>query len=557
MHRRDVLRLMGGAGAAGAVAWGTAGCVPAVPAGGPGPPVPPPDPLDLLWPPDERRRIVNVAPRNPASPPTLSSPGSRSVLVVGGGIAGLSAALELAERGYRVSVREAGPVFGGRLATRELDPGLGRTFRVEHGLHMWFDNYRTFADIRSRLGVDHHFRPYDAVNFVFRDYRPERLESTPKVFPLNLAGIIERSPNLTWDDIGGSLGILPDLMGFQFDGLFDRLDTTTFFQWISSTGVTPAFRDVIFLPAAHVTLNRPEELSAAEMLLFQHLYFTSQPFAFDREVTTVDHGTAVIDPWVARLRALGATVTAGAPVPGLRVEGDRVTGIVGEGGDHDWVVLATDVPGAQAVLGGSQAVGAPSPGLDAVRARVGHLGIAPPYRILRVWFDRPLDASRPDVIETPQHDPVALICQFHQLEDESRSWAAVSGGSVIEFHLYALDDPLATAPDDEVWALIRGVVIEVLPELATAGVLGSTVGNHHNFSSFAAGMARYRPFPGTAVTDGVSNLLLAGDWVAAPAPSALMERAVLTGRLAANECLLADGVREAGYSHVTPLGPAR
>jgi hypothetical protein len=35
-----------------------------------------------------------------------------------------------------------------------------------------------------------------------------------------------------------------------------------------------------------------------------------------------------------------------------------------------------------------------------------------------------------------------------------------------------------------------------------------------------------------------------------------MERSVLTGRLAANECLVLDGVREVGYSHVSPLGPA-
>lgn len=180
MHRRDVLRLMGGAGAAGAVAWGTAGCVPAAPPVPSGSTVPPPDPLDQLWPPDERRRIMNVAPRNPGAPAMLTPAGSRAALVVGGGVAGLSAALELVQRGYRVVVREAGDVFGGRLATRELDPGLGRTFRVEHGLHMWFDNYRTFADIRRRLGVDHFFRPDDVVNFVFRDYRPERLESTPR-----------------------------------------------------------------------------------------------------------------------------------------------------------------------------------------------------------------------------------------------------------------------------------------------------------------------------------------------------------------------------------------
>ena len=548
---------MGAAGAVGATSWTLAGCAPEAPPSGPGVAPPPPDPIDVLWPPDERRRIVNVAPRNPDAPRRLARDGDRSALVVGGGLAGLSAALELAERGYRVELREAAPELGGRLATRQLDPGLGRTFRVEHGLHMWFDNYRTFADVRARLGIDHFFRPYDAVDFVFRDHRPERLESTPKVFPLNLAGIIERSPNLTWDDIGGSFGILPDLLQFQLAGLYERLDDTTFLQWIENSGVTPTFRDVVFLPAAHVTLNRVADLSAAEMLLFQHLYFTSQPFAFDREVTTVDHGTAVIDPWAARLRSLGVTISTAAPVPGFRIEGDRVTGIVGEEGRPDWVVLAADVPGVQAVLAGSVVQGSTgSPGLDALRSRVDGLAVAPPYRILRVWFDRPLHASRPQVIETPQYDPVALICQFHQLEDESREWAASAGGSVIEFHLYAVDEPLAEVADDALWAAIRPVVLEVVPELAGAGVLGQTVGNHRNFTSFATGQARHRPFTDTASRSGLANLFLAGDWVASSVPSALMERAVLTGRLAANECLVSDQVREAGYSHVTPLGPA-
>ena len=529
-----------------------------VPAPAPGPGVPP-DPLDLLFPPDARRRIVNVRPRNPDGTPVLSPAGSRSVLVVGGGLAGLSAALELAERGYAVHVREADGVLGGRLATRDLDPGLGRTFRVEHGLHMWFDNYRTFADLRHRLGIDHHFRSYDAVDFVFRDYLPERLESTPKLFPANLAGIVDRSPNLDWSDIFGSSGILPDLFQFDFARVFERLDGLTFPEWIRRTNVTKRFEDVILQPAAHVTLNRVADLSAAEMVLYQHLYFTSQPFAFDRQVTTVDHGTAVIDPWVARLRALGATVSTSAPVGGLRIEQGRAVGVVGEPERHDAVVLAVDVPGAQRILAGStadaSADAAGAAGLDNLTARVDHMQVAPPYRILRLWFDRAPDASRPQVIETPQHTPLALICQFHQLEEESRDWAASTGGSVIELHLYAIDSDLAEAPDDQVWSLVRPLVLEVIPELGDATVLGSTVGNYENFSSFAAGLAAQRPFPATPAADGVDGLFLAGDWIAAPAPSALMERAVLTGRLAANEILVEHGVREAGYSHVSPLGP--
>jgi isorenieratene synthase len=550
VRRREFIQATGMVGGGLALA-ALAGCAP----GTAPPPTLPADPLDLLFPPDARRRIVRVAPRNPDAPPLLSPAGSRSVLVVGGGIAGLSAALELAERGYRVQVREAGDVLGGRLATRDLDPGLGESFRVEHGLHMWFDNYRTFADIRHRLGIDGNFRAYDAVDFVFRDYLPERLESTPKVFPANLAGIVDRSPNLDWSDILGSAGILPDLLNFNFRRVFDRLDGITFDEWIRRSRVTKRFSDVILQPAAHVTLNRVEDLSAAEMLLYQHLYFTSQPFAFDREVTTVDHGTAVIDPWVARLVDLGVQVRTGAPVPGLSVRDGRVVGVVGEADRHDAIVLAADVPGAQRVLNGSVADSGSVAGLDAVRSRVGRVGVAPPYKILRLWLDRRPDGSRPEVIETPQHSPLSLICSFHLLEEESRQWADRTGGSVVELHLYSLDEPYTSASDDELWPLVRPLVLEVLPELAGAQVLGRTVGSYENFSSFAAGQASFRPFTATPAADGVAGLYLAGDWVAAPVPSALMERAVLTGRLAANEVLVGDGVREAGYSHVSGRGP--
>ncbi len=57
---------------------------------------------------------------------TQASPGAREVVVVGGGISGLSAAHHLARRGTRVTVLEASPRFGGLGATftwgdRELD----------------------------------------------------------------------------------------------------------------------------------------------------------------------------------------------------------------------------------------------------------------------------------------------------------------------------------------------------------------------------------------------------------------------------------------------------
>src|SRR6056297_3307313 len=130
--------------------------------------------LAYLLRPINRPSFTVIEPLNPQDPINLPSGTSRRVLVAGGGLAGLSAALELAERGFQVSVWEASPVLGGRLATRTVQL-CNQTFAIEHGFHAWFANYHVFADIRKRLGIDHYFRPWGAVQFIFKDprYKPE------------------------------------------------------------------------------------------------------------------------------------------------------------------------------------------------------------------------------------------------------------------------------------------------------------------------------------------------------------------------------------------------
>jgi isorenieratene synthase len=139
------------------------------------------------------------------------------------------------------------------------------------------------------------------------------------------------------------------------------------------------------------------------------------------------------------------------------------------------------------------------------------------------------------------------ISVYERLQDESDAWRTKHGGSVIELHAYAVPPGLSEP------AIRRDLLAglhKLYPELREARVLDECFLLRQDCPAFDVGMHAIRP----SVATGSSDLALAGDFVSVPIPCALMERATVSGTLAANRLLASYGVRAAPVRSVPSRG---
>lgn len=113
-------------------------------------------------------------------------------------------------------------------------------------------------------------------------------------------------------------------------------------------------------------------------------------------------------------------------------------------------------------------------------------------------------------------------------------------------------------PDDKVWELISPTVKQIYPEIFERNfkLLAYHVNSYENFASYQKGLYVYRPSVNTLAEKCLlPNAYISGDWIKTSYPTGLMERAVSTGREAANEALIRDHVRQVPLKVLDVKGP--
>src|SRR5437899_2537367 len=132
---------------------------------------------------DEKKERPDVGERT-ALPEDSSLITHHSVLILGGGLAGLAAAMVLAPRGFRLTLIEARNRLGGR-ASSFTDTATGQL--VDTCQHVSMGCCTNLAHFCRTVGIDHLLRTEPVLYFMTPDRRLSRFRADRWPAPLHLA----------------------------------------------------------------------------------------------------------------------------------------------------------------------------------------------------------------------------------------------------------------------------------------------------------------------------------------------------------------------------------
>lgn len=441
---------------------------------------------------------------------------SERVAVVGGGLAGITAALRCADSGLDVTLLESRGVLG----------GLTHSFRrgeldVDNGQHVFLRCCTAYLDLLRRLRVlDKVFlQPKLAIPVRSPTLRePVWLRRNALPAPLHLADSVLRYRPL---GLGDRLKFASAALALRgVDPAAPESDGMSFADWLSRHGQSEQAITKLWDLVGIATMNAPATGASLGLAatVFQ-LGLLTDARAADIGWSKVPLRELHGEPAKARLTEAGAQVLLGSKVTGLERDGAHWRVVTGETSlVADRVVLAVPPPAAAGLL--------PEGSVRLPEGWTRDLGSSPIVNV-HVVYDR-----------------VIMDEQFCAAVDSPVQWvfdrtvqSGLDSGQYVAVSMSAADD-LIDVPVGEIRDRMLPALRAVLPAAADAGVRDFFVTRerHATFRP-APGCAALRP-PARTAADGV---VLAGAWTATGWP-ATMEGAVRSGNAAADVLLGSEGV---------------
>ncbi|QKV56677.1 MAG: FAD-dependent oxidoreductase [Dechloromonas sp.] len=251
------------------------------------------------------------------------------VAVIGGGWAGLAAAVDLTAAGVKTTLYEAGRQPGGRARAIEVDGA------VDNGQHILLGAYRETLALMRQVGADPdrllERRPlavYDPTGFHLA------LPHWPA--PLNVAWGLLTASGTGWREKLATARWMESVKRRRFR-LKEDLSVA---EWLDAAGQTGALRRHLWEPLCLAALNIPAERASAQIFanVLRDSLGSSRRSDTDLLLPRTDLGQLLPTPAAQWLHDNSATLSFGTRVGGLSANGD---GIVIDETRFDAVIVAT------------------------------------------------------------------------------------------------------------------------------------------------------------------------------------------------------------------------
>ena len=526
------------------------------------------------------------------------------IVIAGGGLAGLAAAVALTERGLPCEILESRPRLGGR-ASSFLDPTTDSY--IDNCQHVSLGCCTNFRHFCETTGLAEFFRREATLYFIGPSGKVDPFSATSLPAPLHLAGAFARLSYLSWrDKLALARGLKALARGVRAD---ER--SLPFSEWLARHGQTRAaidrFWHVVLVSALSETLDRIDVEHARKVFVDTFLAHRDGWFVEIPTVPLEDLYGGRLTEW---LTSRGTTIRLQTAVEQIELAGDRVVGArlsSGEVVSGDEFIVALPFFRVRSILPEFLAAHPDLAGIERLEAA--------PISSVHLWFDRP-------ITELPHAVLVDRLCQWmfnrtalgkprgsfksnpqrervrsHAGDHDALAHAAgyfpgfettygVVGSDQREGPVFANANnhsgAIRSAPDpatlplgnqevtgehyyqvvisasrelagqsrEAILAQVLAELTAVWPEAARATLLHSRqVTEHRAVFSPLPGVDEHRPLQQSPI----GNLQLAGDWTQTGWP-ATMEGAVRSGYLAAANVLARLGHAESVVQPDLPVG---
>ncbi len=473
----------------------------------------------------------------------------RRVAVIGGGLAGITAAVSLRDAGAAVTLLESRPRLGGAASSYSRGGMM-----IDNGQHVFLRCCSSYQELLARLGVTDQVSiqdRFDVTVLTGTGNGSARLRRSSLPSPLHLAGALARYPLLS---LAERARVGRAALAFRFtDPASPDTDRQRLGEWLAARGQDERARrrlwDLFIISALNIKGDDASVGLAATVIKTALL---GRRDAADIGMAKVPLGRLHADATADLLARVGAEVRLGAraasierlPGGGFRIGLSRgeagADGDAPDGASPDSASTErASAEGARTESAGPPASGAPSMLADAVVLAV------PPGQATRLAGTASL-ARAPDFEELGYspivnvhviYDRKVMQLPFVAAVDSPVQWvfdktrqSGLSAGQYLAVSLSAADD-FVDVPTAALRQLFLPALEQLFPAAAGAGITDFFVTRERR-ATFRQGPGSGALRPGAATS--VPGLVLAGAWTDTGWPDT-MEGAVRSGQNAARE----------------------